>query len=533
MQRTSRVPFLVGAFLAIMALSGVGVATAATPATPSTVPSTPQQKVAALTLPSIVYLKMDLNYWVRTDTGSAIGPYELQVSCTGAFVSTNGYVETASHCVNVQPGSDLWDLALQNALQTEVAAGTITQADSDAALPRVLGNWKVEGLAAGSTGTLVVNVSSALDSPGQTTGGGATARVVETKAFEDGDVALLKVEETNTPVLLLGSDNDVNIGTGIMSVGYPQAEQGNVDQFLSTPTFKDGQINSKTTTGNLRLPVYETSAALSHGMSGGPTVTLDGKLIGINSSTSTLNQNFDFVAPVSLVTEQLARNAVSNQLGPADSAYRDGLDAYFSGNYQQAIDKFNEALGVVPTHIYAQQYKQKATEQLASAPPTTAPSSSSSSSTAPIAIGALAVLLLVVVGVVVFFVTRRRGKAAPPTTAEAVMAPPPAPLAYGVAPSPGAPPAYGVAPPPGAPPAYGVAPPPGAPPTTGPLTAPVPPQPAGPVIQASPPVATTAAATDTTTSGDEPVAFCSSCGHHAEADERFCPSCGHDLHAHG
>lgn len=477
---------------------------------PSSIAPTPQEQAAAIAEPSIVYLSIDLKYFVDTgQTGAGyIGPYEMKGSCTGFHVSSDGYVVTAGHCADLAPGSTLWNAAIKNALQSEVTAGTITADEANGYMNQALGLWKVEGQAAGSPAQLTITVTTPLGVSGQQAGAGKTARVAEAKSFEDGDVALLKVEETNAPILELGSDSDVSIGTAVLAAGYPGAETGLVDPTLS-PTFKDGQINAKTTREGMRVPTYEMSASLSPGMSGGPTISLDGKLVGVNSFLSNANQNFNFISPVSLVKELLARNSVKTDLGPVDIAYREGLNAYFSGDYQGAIASFDKVLGVAPGHYYAQQFKQKANEKLASAPPTTvAPSKASSSSSGAIWIVlAVVAILIVLVVIVLIVVMKGRGNKGAPG--------PQTPVAPG----------YGAAPPPGA--APGAVPPqPGAPMASSPTaaTAPVPTVPPPTAAPTAPPTAAPGAAP-----AGGSVAFCGSCGRQVGADERFCPGCGHDL----
>ncbi|MEX0650531.1 MAG: hypothetical protein WD186_00705, partial [Actinomycetota bacterium] len=161
------------------------------------------------------------------------------------------------------------------------------------------------------------------------------------------------------------------------------------------PTFKDGQINSKKTREGGLLPVYEMSAALSGGMSGGPTVDLSANVVGVNSFNIVgETEAFNFITPSSLVTEMLARNGVEAQLGPIDEAYRAGLAAYYSGDYQTAVDKFTEVLGLSPTHQQAQEFKVLATKEAANDPQSAEPSGSGGGFPVVPVAGAVAVLVV-------------------------------------------------------------------------------------------------------------------------------------------
>lgn len=502
-----------------MALATAPTSNALSPAVRAT---NPEAKAAAIVNPAVVYIGIDAQYYLDTGNSGAgyIGPYELQGSCTGVNVSSDGYIETAGHCVDVSAGSDLWNSAIQNGLQSEVNAETITTDEANQLLEEALSLWKVEGATAGRPAQLTITVGVPLGVSGQQGSTGKTARIVEAKSFDDGDIALIKTETTNAPIVQLGSDSAVDIGTPVLAVGYPGAEDGIVDPTLS-PTFKDGQINAKTTRAGLRVPVYEMSADLSPGMSGGPTVSLDGKLVGINSFVSAAKESFGFISPVSLVQEQLSRNNVKNVLTPVDTNYRTGLNSYFSGDYQAAVTAFDKVLGIAPGHFYAQQYKQKASEKLANAPATTAAPTKttttksddkkSGSGTLLIVVGILVVLVLL--AVVLLIVMKGRGQKGTPG-AQAPGIP-----GYGAAPMPGTPP--GSVPPQ---PTMPMAPAPMAP-APG-VTAP-PPAPAPMTPPAAP--APTPASAATTESVAAATAVCSSCGRNVNAGERFCPSCGHDL----
>jgi serine protease Do len=93
----------------------------------------------------------------------------------------------------------------------------------------------------------------------------------------------------------------------VLAVGYPASSDMATDASM-TATFKDGRISSKKTREGGLLPVYEVSAAMSPGMSGGPTVTIDGEVVGLNSFyPAGENQQFNFLSPVSLIRETLTR----------------------------------------------------------------------------------------------------------------------------------------------------------------------------------------------------------------------------------
>ena len=96
-------------------------------------------------------------------------------------------------------------------------------------------------------------------------------------------------------------------------------------------------------------------------MSGGPTVDMDGKVVGTNSfKINGEEQAFNYIAPSSNLQELLTRNGVKPALGEVDQIFRKGLDQYFAGHYTDAITSFDKVLSLSPTHQQAQEYKTKA-----------------------------------------------------------------------------------------------------------------------------------------------------------------------------
>lgn len=172
-------------------------------------------------------------------------------------------------------------------------------------------------------------------------------------------MALLKIEASELPSAELAPDADVGQGTPVLSIGYPGSTAEVTDPGLES-TFKDGQISSKTTSGS--VPFYETSAAVSQGMSGGPTVGLDGRVVGVNSfSPAREQQAFNFIATASQLDALLGRNNVTAELGPVDWTYREGLTQYFEGEYSDAIASFDDVLALSPDFRQAEEFRTNAT----------------------------------------------------------------------------------------------------------------------------------------------------------------------------
>jgi serine protease Do len=134
------------------------------------------------------------------------------------------------------------------------------------------------------------------------------ARIVGTDPRTD--VAVLKVEAKNLPVLVLGDSSKVQVGNFVLAVGNP---------FSLSQTVTSGII-SATGRGDLGIEDYEdfiqTDASINPGNSGGALVNVNGELIGINTAILTGdgsrgNQGVGFAIPVNMarsVMDQILKN---------------------------------------------------------------------------------------------------------------------------------------------------------------------------------------------------------------------------------
>ena len=122
------------------------------------------------------------------------------------------------------------------------------------------------------------------------------AKLVGTDAKTD--IAVLKVEATDLPVLPLGNSDHVEIGDIVLAIGNP---------FGIGQTVTMGIVGA-TGRGNLGIEDYEdfiqTDAAINPGNSGGALVNVRGELVGINTAILARggggNQGVGFAVPVNL-----------------------------------------------------------------------------------------------------------------------------------------------------------------------------------------------------------------------------------------
>ncbi|BBX48004.1 hypothetical protein GCM10009641_09520 [Mycobacterium cookii] len=321
--------------------------------------ATPTEKAAALIRPALVELDVHAAGRVRLPNGDLLvsdpaAPFEVTWHCSGFIVNPDGWVATAGHCAD--PDSARSDII--SAATSVYVSRALYSPDAQGPLPTsqwLRENARIEGTAPDQVGpqvTYTVNYGSGTD---VTT---ASASLADFRPLAKGDVALLKMDKHHLPSSELAPDSQVEVGEAIVAVGFPHGTDSVIDS-PAEPTSKNGTISRKATKKG--IPEYEIDAAVSNGMSGGPVANLDGKVLGLVSFSPTLElQPFNFVAPADPLAVLMAAKGVKATLGPADSVYRRGLDAYYAGRYTDAIGDFDQTLLMSPGYPGAAKFRTDA-----------------------------------------------------------------------------------------------------------------------------------------------------------------------------
>src|SRR5437016_8793160 len=124
------------------------------------------------------------------------------------------------------------------------------------------------------------------------------AKVVGTD--EKTDVAVIKIEAKDLPVVQLGDSDAVRVGQFAFAIGAP---------FKLDYTFTYGVVSGKGrsklfTTGGYSISDYlQTDASINPGNSGGPLCDIDGKVIGMNTLINGLNRGLGFAIPINMAKE--------------------------------------------------------------------------------------------------------------------------------------------------------------------------------------------------------------------------------------
>lgn len=117
------------------------------------------------------------------------------------------------------------------------------------------------------------------------------------------DIAVLKIDGTGFPFLLYGNSDNIKLGQWVLAIGYPLTLETTVTAGIISAKGRSIGINGKQSDTPIESFI-QTDAAVNQGNSGGPLITTDGQLIGINSAiyapTGTY-AGYSFAIPVNLV----------------------------------------------------------------------------------------------------------------------------------------------------------------------------------------------------------------------------------------
>lgn len=113
------------------------------------------------------------------------------------------------------------------------------------------------------------------------------------------DLAVLKIEEKNLPVLKLGDSDKIEIGRTVIAIGNALGEFRNTVSAGIVSGLRRSVLASGMASGAEQLQeVIQTDAAINPGNSGGPLLNLQGEVVGINTAMARGAENIGFAIPI-------------------------------------------------------------------------------------------------------------------------------------------------------------------------------------------------------------------------------------------
>jgi len=181
------------------------------------------------------------------------------------------------------------------------------------------------------------------------------------------DVAILKVPGGNYPTVPLGNSDQVRLQDAIMVMGYPgvASQWGDNPLISADSNYEASATNghiSAVKTGPLGMPVLQTDTAITHGNSGGPAFSDDGKVIGIATFGNDSVQGFNFLVAINTAMEFVRQTGVSPGRSTFDEHWDRALDLYDAGQFKAAIAEFDNVLQFMPDLPDARKFRAAAVD---------------------------------------------------------------------------------------------------------------------------------------------------------------------------
>ncbi|HXD33835.1 MAG TPA: trypsin-like peptidase domain-containing protein [Pyrinomonadaceae bacterium] len=339
-------------------------------------------------------------------------PYNYVVSGSGFFISPNGYIATNAHVTQMwHDGEDKaknllitrFILAVGKAFYS-IDPNNMKQSEYDFIRSHsTLNSFNMYHL-------VVIPDGTAMPFEDKPSGYGAPTGESESAK----DVAIVKIEVKNAPVLLFGDSDAVKVSDSDTVIGYPGvADMGEFKNILAPKaaleaTFTYGHISANKPSAS-GATVLQTDANIDHGNSGGPVLNAKGQVIGL--ATFGKDSQHNFVVTSNTAQEFVKAVGVANELGLTDKLYREGLDLYWQDQFKDAKPKFEQVKRLFPQHSEIDRLLQTSEQAIIDG------KDKSGFGMGWLVGGVLVVLFLIIaviiIAVVVFLLLRRRGKGQP------------------------------------------------------------------------------------------------------------------------
>jgi serine protease Do len=338
-------------------------------------------------------------------------------SGSGFVVNPNGVIVTASHVVDPDP-DDIRNYAANRLLvrldKDDDPFARYTLSDS-------VWNGLLQQCYQRVTCTFETRRTVKVYTPVQIAGVSApkplAARVLKSTGFGQTDVAILQVDTSNMPTVPLATTaNDLKSGQSIAALGFPGSAQ-DLPTGFTEPAKLFGRVSNVRQDGASKL-VEASITGMAKGMSGGPGVDSQGKVVGLISYS---RLDGDTRAQVYLRTVDDIRAALRGAggaqatRGEVDNLFEQAMEYFWDRHYSAALPLYQKTLNLYDGHPAAKKYLSEA-QAKAGGPedlPLPATTQAAESSWLRLGLAALAAAVLVAAGVALLLRRRRRRRGVP------------------------------------------------------------------------------------------------------------------------
>lgn len=168
---------------------------------------------------------------------------------------------------------------------------------------------------------------------------------------KENDIVILKAKGRNLPLVKIGDIGKVNIGDKVYVISSPQGLEN---------TISDG-ILSGIREIDPKREIFQITAPVSSGSSGGPVFNKNGEVIGIATFIIEEAQNLNFAMPVNLIKNKIESKKITALKDTAIEDYKETAEYWFvlgyyygeAGLHKEAVEAFKQAIRIKPDYAEA------------------------------------------------------------------------------------------------------------------------------------------------------------------------------------
>lgn len=174
------------------------------------------------------------------------------------------------------------------------------------------------------------------------------------------DVAVVKVDATNLPIVSIGNSDALRPGEWAIAIGNPLGLDNTVTAGIISAT---GRTSAQIRVPDKRVQFIQTDAAINPGNSGGPLLNERGEVIGVNTAIIGNAQGLGFAIPINqaraIATQLISKGRVDHaylgiQMSTLTPAIKDQIDADPNAKVRLQVDKGVVILGIARNSPAAQ-----------------------------------------------------------------------------------------------------------------------------------------------------------------------------------
>ncbi|WP_162005098.1 trypsin-like peptidase domain-containing protein [Dictyobacter vulcani] len=366
--------------------------------------------------------------------------YEISLSGTGAFITSQGDILTADHVVNPPRNQQLSEALYGKAAQdvADYMNKNVQKGSDSVTADQVLQQLTSGQLKSTSTfqkpgssvflSTSYTGLTNASNFQSLPAGAGVNVDQIKKESPSDQqDTAIVHVPMTDTLSVSIGDSTNVHPQDKLTIVGFP----GNADVGKSPDSLLTSSLNqiyvSSLKTSDAGAPLIQVGGNVEHGDSGGPALDNQGTIVGIVSFGVDNNSNgpngTSFLQASSSAQAMVKSLNLDTKSGKQQTLWGQAFNAYAAtdaGHWGQAQQNFASLQKGYPLFKASQQFYDYAQKQAKNGPittpspqkkPSSQPSAQASTSWQAIALTVGSILLVIVlVGAVLASALRPRNK---------------------------------------------------------------------------------------------------------------------------